>query len=516
MDASAIQAAAAATTATYRSFADATRSVLDLLERYKPGCAVYMAHLDRGQFIHRIVDVRGGGDFGLRSNQALPLGDAFCSHMSEGRAPRLCGDIGADDVYSRLAMQQRVHARSYVGVPLELSDGTRVGSLAALSRRKNAFNSADEQLLIMLARVLASELERESNARDLRRFNDMLRDQAKGMGAIGRVAKALASGDDARQSICEAACEVMDAPVAFLLEPKGRDFSSTAMSGVQVQPVTIQPRGDGSGGGKAFTAKEAYFVADARSHPALAAPLVEATSARSAVFEPILRDGEVAGVLIVIWQRQLEALPEAAAGVLRLVAAQAAIAIEHAGLRARVQALALTDALTGLVTRRVFEEELPREIARARRSDAPLSIAWLDLDHMSAFNMLRGEGEGDRLDQGDGRELARPAARRRRPGAARRRRVRPDPAELRAGRGGRGARPRPRRHAARADRLGGRRALERRGARGAADAAGAGRAGGGEVVRPQRHDSRGVTSLRGQESPQVYRSLLRRRVPFRA
>ena len=31
-------------------------------------------------------------------------------------------------------MQQRVGARSYLGVPLELSDGTRVGSLAALSR----------------------------------------------------------------------------------------------------------------------------------------------------------------------------------------------------------------------------------------------------------------------------------------------------------------------------------------------------------------------------------------------
>jgi diguanylate cyclase (GGDEF)-like protein len=217
------------------------------------------------------------------------------------------------------------------------------------------------------------------------------------MGAIGRVAKALAAGDDARQSICEAACEVMDAPVAFLLEPKGRDFSSTAMAGVSVQPVTIQPRGDGPGGGKAFTAKEAYFVADARNHPALAAPLVEVTSARSAVFEPVLRDGEVAGVLIVIWQAPVETLPEAPSAVLRLVAAQAAVAIEHAGLRARMQALALSDPLTGLVTRRVFEEELPRELARARRGDSPLSIAVLDLDHMSAFNMLRGEREGDRL-----------------------------------------------------------------------------------------------------------------------
>src|SRR3954471_24416891 len=278
MDVSAIQAAAAATSATYRSFADATRSVLDLLERHMPDSGLFMAHLDRGQFIHRIVDARGGSEYGLRSNQALPLGDAFCSHMAEGRGPRVVGDIGGSDVYRGLGMQQRVAARSYIGVPLELSDGTRVGSLAAVSRRRNAYTAADEQLFVMLARVLASELERESNARDLRRFNDMLRDQAKGMGAIGRVASALAGGEDAREAICEAACEVMDAPVAFLLEPSGRDFASTAMAGIGVQPVTIQPRGDGTSGGRAFPAKEAYFVADARNHPALAAPLVEATS----------------------------------------------------------------------------------------------------------------------------------------------------------------------------------------------------------------------------------------------
>jgi diguanylate cyclase (GGDEF)-like protein len=397
MDTSAIQAAAAATSATYRSFAEATRSVLDLLERHMPSAGLYLAHLDRGQFIHRIVDARNGLEYGLRSNHAMPLGDAFDSHMAEDRAARRTGNVGSDPTYAGLPMQQRVTARSYMGVPLELSDGTRVGSLAALSRDRDAFTPADEQLFTMLARVLASELERESNERDLKRFNDLLRDQARGMGAIGRVAKALAGNGDSRQAICEAACEVMDAPVAFLLEPSGRDFASTAMAGISVQPVTIQPRGDGTSGGRAFTAKEAYFVADARNHPALAAPLVEATSARSAVFEPVLRDGEVAGVLIVIWQAPVESLPEAPSGVLRLVAAQAAVAIEHAGLRAKMAALALSDPLTGLVTKRVFDEELPRELARARRGESPLAVAIVDLDHMSAFNMLRGEREGDRL-----------------------------------------------------------------------------------------------------------------------
>lgn len=396
VDTSAIKAAAAASSASYRSFADATRSVLDLLEHHMPSAVLYLAHLDRGQFTHRIVDARGGAALGLRSNLSIPLGDAFCAHMAEDRAPRLCNDVPGDAVYGTLPMQQRVAAGSYLGVPLELSDGTRVGSLAALHDERGAFGAADEQLFTMLARVLSAELERESNERDLRRFNDLLRDQARGMGAVGRVARALATGDDARAAVCEAACEVAGAPVAFLLEPHGRDFRSTAMAGVELAPVTIQPRGE-AGPGRAFIAKETYFVADATTHPALAEPLVEATRARSAVFEPVLRGGQVAGVLIVIWQAPLEALPDAPADVLRLLAAQAAVAIEQTALRARMESLVLTDAHTGLMSRRVWEDELPRELARARRGDAPVSIALVDLDHMSAFNMLRGEREGDML-----------------------------------------------------------------------------------------------------------------------
>src|SRR5690349_5272872 len=108
VDASAIQAAAAASSATYRSFADATRSVLDLLQHHMPTSVLYLAHLDRAQFIHRIVDARGGGPLGLRSNLAIPLGDAFCSHMAEDRGPRRCNDVPGHPVYGALTMQERV------------------------------------------------------------------------------------------------------------------------------------------------------------------------------------------------------------------------------------------------------------------------------------------------------------------------------------------------------------------------------------------------------------------------
>lgn len=398
MDVGAIHAAAAASAASYRSFADATRAVLDVLSAQLPDATVFLAHLDRTHDIHRIVDARNGEDFGLRSNLVVPLQESFDVHMADERAPRRCDDVTAHPVYARVDGQRRSGARSYLGTPLELSDGSRVGALGALARETGRFDSEHEQLFGMLARVLAYELERETNERDLRRLNDSLRSQARGMAAVAQAARALTSDSDPRGAICEAAAEAAGAPVAFLLEPQGRDLVSTAMYGIDIAPVTIQPRdAQAPGAARLFSSMERYFVADALDHPAVAQPLVEATAARSALFEPILRDDQVAGVLIVVWREPVGAPSDSVAAVLRLVTAQAAAAIEHAGLRERVEQLALTDPLTGLATQRVWDEELPRELARARRSELPVCVAMIDIDHLGEFNMLRGEREGDRL-----------------------------------------------------------------------------------------------------------------------
>jgi len=398
MDSGAIKAAADMSATSYRSFADATRSVLDLLETQLPGVAVFLAHLDRGHDIHRIVDTRNGDGFGLRSNLAMPLSDSFCVHMAEDRAGRLCNDVASHPVYGRVEAQGRFGAGAYLGMPLELSDGSRVGALSALSRERSAFRADHEQLFGMLARVLAYELERETNERDVRRLNDSLRAQARGMAAVSRAARALAGDGDPRVSILRAACEAADAPVAFLLEPSGRELISTAMHGVEMAPVTIQAREETPRGAtRAFSSLESYFVADAREHPALAAPLVEATAAKSALFEPIVREGTVSAVMILVWHEHVAAPSDSLSAVLRLVAAQAAAAIEHAGLHDRLGELALSDPLTGLATERMLDAEVPRELARARRSESPVCVAVLDLDGLDAFNRLRGEGEGDRL-----------------------------------------------------------------------------------------------------------------------
>jgi len=250
----------------------------------------------------------------------------------------------------------------------------------------------------MLARVLAFELERESNERDLRRLNESMRSQARGMAAVGRAARALAGPGDPREAVCEAACEASGASVAFLLEPQGRELASTAMAGIDIPPVTIAARKhEERGAARAFAAMERYFVADAADHPALAPALVQATEAKSALFEPVVRDGSVVGVLILIWRDHVTAPSDSTAAVLRLVSAQAAAAIGYGSLRDRMAGLSLTDELTGTASARRWEEEVSREVARARRAEQPLCLALIDLDQLGAFKMMRGEREGDRL-----------------------------------------------------------------------------------------------------------------------
>lgn len=71
------------------------------------------------------------------------------------------------------------------------------------------------------------------------------------------------------------------------------------------------------------------------------------------------------------------------------------IEAEREELLDQVQDMARRDPLTGLPNRRALEEQLPREMARARRSLSPLCVAILDIDHFKEYNDTNGHLAGD-------------------------------------------------------------------------------------------------------------------------
>ena len=66
-------------------------------------------------------------------------------------------------------------------------------------------------------------------------------------------------------------------------------------------------------------------------------------------------------------------------------------------LREELREQAIHDPLTGLCNRRYLEENLARELHRARRRNSPLCVAMLDLDKFKPFNDTFGHDAGDSL-----------------------------------------------------------------------------------------------------------------------
>jgi len=77
------------------------------------------------------------------------------------------------------------------------------------------------------------------------------------------------------------------------------------------------------------------------------------------------------------------------------MANQVALALKNATEHQKMQALAITDELTGLYNRRAFQKVLDREFRRSRRYQKPLSLIMLDVDGFKAINDTHGHQAGD-------------------------------------------------------------------------------------------------------------------------
>ena len=61
----------------------------------------------------------------------------------------------------------------------------------------------------------------------------------------------------------------------------------------------------------------------------------------------------------------------------------------------KVEALAITDGLTGLYTRAYFIERLQEEIERAKTNSIPITVAMIDIDYFKKVNDTYGHLAGD-------------------------------------------------------------------------------------------------------------------------
>ncbi len=113
---------------------------------------------------------------------------------------------------------------------------------------------------------------------------------------------------------------------------------------------------------------------------------------------PLSADGHTVGVLIAEHALRRESRVERrVVSMLESFAAHTALALAKAHLMEEVAALATIDSLTGLPNRRLLDDALARACAEALRTDAPLSVLMIDIDHFKAHNDRFGHQSGDAL-----------------------------------------------------------------------------------------------------------------------
>lgn len=110
----------------------------------------------------------------------------------------------------------------------------------------------------------------------------------------------------------------------------------------------------------------------------------------------LVADGLVIGALFaaMLHARGRQLRHDAQKARVEFLVIQEKLALEKS-LKARMEAQARTDYLTGVFNRRHFVELAERELERARRFHRPFALLMIDVDHFKRLNDTRGHGAGD-------------------------------------------------------------------------------------------------------------------------
>ena len=112
---------------------------------------------------------------------------------------------------------------------------------------------------------------------------------------------------------------------------------------------------------------------------------------------PLVARAHIKGVLNIYRVGEDGAFSEHEFELAKRFADAAALALDNAQIRARLEHQAQTDSLTGLFNHRSFHERLRNALQEASRTHKPVAVLMLDIDDFKRVNDVHGHGVGDEL-----------------------------------------------------------------------------------------------------------------------
>jgi diguanylate cyclase (GGDEF)-like protein len=111
---------------------------------------------------------------------------------------------------------------------------------------------------------------------------------------------------------------------------------------------------------------------------------------------PLIYGSAALGSLVIAGRRP-RLFSKSKIEMLGVLANQIGVSLENARMYQAMEAMATTDALTGLKNRRVFQERLSELLRRADRHGGPVTVLLCDIDHFKRINDTYGHLVGDQV-----------------------------------------------------------------------------------------------------------------------
>src|SRR5438874_12402710 len=112
---------------------------------------------------------------------------------------------------------------------------------------------------------------------------------------------------------------------------------------------------------------------------------------------PLIARGVIKGALNIYREGDAVAFSETEFEIAKRFGDAAALALDNAEIRERLEHQARTDSLTGLFNHSVFYERLLHSLQESSRTHRPLAVLMLDIDDFKHVNDVHGHGVGDEL-----------------------------------------------------------------------------------------------------------------------
>jgi len=199
--------------------------------------------------------------------------------------------------------------------------------------------------------------------------------------------------------VAQRAQELTGARAGVLEVPDEHEMVYTVTTGDATPYLGIRLDRDSSLSGLALDLDQVLHCHDTELDPRIDRAASRRVKARSMIAVPLRHGDDAFGVLKVYSSTPGAFTPEDVE-TLQLLTESISAQMAHASLFEVKEMESRTDALTGLLNRRAYEERLAIEAARSTRYGHPLALAIFDLDRFKAVNDRFGHPAGDAVLQG--------------------------------------------------------------------------------------------------------------------